>query len=73
MLDDIKRQHPLKLWFTEREYVELCKLADMQDRKNSEAGRVIIRRFMFGNIAALPSEGNGANSADSGPAPLGDR
>lgn len=66
MLDDNKRTHPLKIWLTEREYIELCKLADSQDRKNSDAGRVIIRRFMFGNIGAVPAEVHGAKSADEG-------
>ena len=66
MLDDNKRSHPLKIWLTEREYIELCKLADAQDRKNSDAGRVIIRRHMFGNIGALPTEIHGANSAEEG-------
>lgn len=66
MLDDNKRTHPLKIWLTEREYVELCKLADAQDRKNSDAGRVIIRRFMFGNIGAVPTEIHGAKCAEEG-------
>jgi hypothetical protein len=61
MLDDNKRTHALKLWFTEREYVELCKYADDQDRKNSEAARVIVRRFMFGNVGTVPSEVHGSN------------
>ena len=68
MLDDNKRSHALKLWFTEREYVELCKLADSQDRKNSEAARVIVRRFMFGNIGTVPTDVHGAISPDEGQA-----
>ena len=64
MLDDNKRTHPLKLWLTEREYVDLCKLADGEDRKNSESARLMVRRHMYGYIAPAPGEFHGANSAD---------
>jgi hypothetical protein len=64
MLDDNKRVHPLKLWLTEREYVDLCKLADQEDRKNSESARVIVRRHMYGNIGSVEADFHGANSPD---------
>lgn len=66
MLDDNKRVHPLKLWLTEREYVDLCKLADGEDRKNSESARVIVRRFMYGHIGPATPDFHGANSTDTG-------
>jgi hypothetical protein len=70
MLDDNKRVHPLKLWLTEREYVDLCKLADQEDRKNSESARVIVRRHMYGHIGPAPAEFHGANSAHEGHDPV---
>jgi hypothetical protein len=64
MLDDNKRTHPVKIWLTEREYLDLCKHADQQDRKSSEAARVIVRRFMYGNIGVAGLEIHGANSPE---------
>ncbi len=66
MLDDNKRPHDLKLWLTDREYIDLCKLADTQDRKPGEMGRVIVRKYMYGNVGAYDCEINRANSADKG-------
>ena len=66
MLDDNKRTHPVKIWLTEREYMDLCKHADHEDRKSSEAARVIVRRYMYGNIGACGPDIQGAISADEG-------
>lgn len=65
-IDDNKRQHDLKLWLTDREYIDLCKQAEREDRKPGEMGRVILRKYMYGNIAACCPEVHGANSADKG-------
>ena len=46
--------------------MDLCKQAEREDRKPSEMGRVMVRRFMYGNIAAVDAEINGANSASEG-------
>jgi len=70
MPDDNKRPHDLKLWLTDREYIDLCKLADSQDRKPGELGRVIVRKYMYGNVGALECECKQANSADKGRAGL---
>ena len=44
----------------------LCKLADTQDRKPGELGRVILRKYMYGNVGAVECECNKALSADKG-------
>lgn len=73
MLDDIKRTNCMKLWFTDREFHDLCRSAIENDRKPGEMGRVIIRRSMYGTVASTDSEVHGANSPDTGPGALGDR
>lgn len=50
MVDDVKRQHDIKLWLTDREFLDLSKAAEREDRKVGEMGRVIVRRYMYGNI-----------------------
>lgn len=66
MLDDNKRVHDVKSWLTDREYVDLCKQAEREDRKPSELMRVILRRFMYGSIGNVGLEIHGTNSADKG-------
>lgn len=50
MVDDRKRSEAVKVWLTERELVDLSRLAAREDRKLSELIRVIVRRFMYGTI-----------------------
>jgi len=66
MPDDNKRQHDIKLWLTDREYIDFCKLADQQDRKPGELGRVVVRKYMYGNVGACDCDVNRAISADKG-------
>jgi hypothetical protein len=66
MLDDNKRVHDVKSWLTDREYMDLCKAADREDRKPGELLRVILRRFMYGNVGTAACDCNGTNSADEG-------
>lgn len=66
MLEDGKRTEAMKVWLTEREFHDLCKLAIRDDRKPGEMLRVIVRRAMYGTIAADSHEVNGANSPESG-------
>ena len=56
--DDFKRLHEVKLSLTEREYLALCKTAEMHDRKTSDMGRVLIRERMFGILGAAPCDCN---------------
>jgi len=73
MLDDNKRTESMKIWLTERELHDICKLAIKDDRKPGEMLRVIVRRSMYGTIAASEPESNGANSPESGFGGLGER
>ena len=66
VVDDTKRQHDIKLWLTDREFLDLSKAAEREDRKVGEMGRVIIRRFMYGYIGVSCPEFHGANSPDTG-------
>lgn len=65
MASDIKHTERVTAWFTEREYLDLCRMADANDRKPGELVRVIVRRFMYGNVGAEPIEFNVANRADA--------
>lgn len=65
---DIKHTNPVKLWLTDREFLDLSRMADAEDRKTSEMGRVIVRKYMYGNVGADCPEINGANSAHQGQA-----
>lgn len=66
MLDDNKRTEAIKAFFTEREYIDICRQAVREDRKPGELVRVIVRRSMYGSIGADIQEIHGANSAESG-------
>jgi hypothetical protein len=66
MLDDNKRTHDVKSWLTEREYFDLCKCADRQDRKPGEMLRVVMRRYLYGHIDPCTPEINVTNRADEG-------
>lgn len=65
-IDDRKHSEPIKAWFTERELVDLTKLAAREDRKLSELIRVIVRRHMYGNIDPECCKSTGANSPEEG-------
>lgn len=69
MPDDNKHLHDLKLWLTDREYIDICKLAELQDRKPGEMGRVILRKYMYGNVAVMGCDVHRAISADKGREP----
>lgn len=66
MLDDSKRTEAIKAFFTEREYLDICRQACREDRKPGELVRVIVRRSMYGTIGGDAQEIHGANSADGG-------
>ena len=65
MLDDNKKDERLTVWLTERELVDLSRLAAKDDRKQSEMLRVILRRSMYGSIGSTEYEVKVANSGDS--------
>lgn len=64
MLDDNKHTEAMKVWFTEREFHDLCVLAMKDDRKPGEMLRVMVRRAMYGTIGSEAQMGNGSNRAD---------
>jgi hypothetical protein len=66
MVDDRKHTEAVKTWFTERELVDLSRLAAREDRKLSELIRVIVRRHMYGHVAPIAEDFHGASSADQG-------
>ena len=66
MLDDRKHSEAVKAFFTEREFIDLCRIAAREDRKPGELVRVLVRRAMYGLLASEADAGNGANRADGG-------
>ena len=66
MLDDSKLTEAIKAFFTEREYLDICRQACREDRKPGDLVRVIVRRSMYGTIGGDAQEVHGANSADGG-------
>ena len=66
MLDDNKHQHDVKAWLTDREYMDLCRQADREDRKPGELLRVILRRHMYGSVGVDACECNGTMRPDEG-------
>ena len=64
--DDQKHTEPIKLWLTERELLDLSRLAAREDRKVGEMARVALRRFMYGTMGGADAENNGANRPDEG-------
>ena len=66
MVDDRKHTEAVKAFFTEREFLDLCRQAAREDRKPGELVRVIVRRSMYGTIGSECQEVHGANSADTG-------
>ena len=63
-IDDRKHTEPLKIWLTEREYVDLMRLAAQEDRKASEMARVMVRQFMYGMVCRREGECSVASRAD---------
>jgi hypothetical protein len=65
MLDDNKHSEAMKVWFTEREFHDLCALAIKDDRKPGEMLRVIVRRAMYGSVNVDGLTVHGANSPET--------
>ena len=64
--DDSQRTEPHQLWLTERETLDISRLAVREDRKIAEMLRVLVRRAMYGIMGSDCQEIHGANSADEG-------
>lgn len=65
MLDDNKKTERVTVWLTEREFVDLSRVAAKDDRKQSEMIRVMVRKSMYGTLGAAEPGVNVANSGDS--------
>lgn len=63
VVTDGKHTNRVTIWLTDREYMDLCCVADAQDRKNSEMARFGLRCFMYGNLRPECPDGNMAISA----------
>jgi hypothetical protein len=61
MVDDRKHTESVRAFFTEREYLDLSRIADREDRKVGEMVRVFVRRSMYGTIGAEAQEGQQSN------------
>lgn len=48
--DDNKHTERVPLWLTEREFLDLVRMSERHDRRPGEMARVIVRRFMYGNV-----------------------
>jgi len=64
MPDDNKHTERVTVWLTEREFLDLMRMSERADRKAGEMARVIVRRFMYGNVAAQETENNVAIRAE---------
>lgn len=63
-VDDQKHSEKIAVWLTEREFLDLNRMALREDRKLSDLARVVLRRFMYGNIAADQQEIHVSNRAE---------
>ena len=62
MITDGKHTNRVTIWLTDREYMDLCCMADAQDRKSSEMARFALRSFMYGQVRAPGADDNVALS-----------
>ena len=67
MVDDRKHTEQVKVMLTERELLDLCRLAAVDDRKPSEMVRVIVRQYMYGRVCAPSAGCEPAPSPHEGP------
>lgn len=51
MVDDRKRTEQVKVYFTERELLDLSRVAATEDRKLSELVHWVMRGFMYGKVS----------------------
>ena len=66
MVRDDKHTEELKLRLTEREMLDLSRLAARDERLTAEFARMVLRRFMYGIVSAGPCECKDNNSPDAG-------
>lgn len=62
----IKKAEPVKIWMSERLFVDLNRLAIADDRKLSEYIGVILSRHVYGHSTRRTEIVDGANSTETG-------
>lgn len=66
MAQPSKHTEAVKCWLTEDEFTDLSRLAAREDRKVSELIRVVLRKYMYGNLGADCCDFNEPNSPKQG-------
>ena len=66
MVDDRKHTEAVRAFFTEREYLDLSRIAEREDRKVGEMVRVFVRRAMYGTVGAECQDGQQSNLSHGG-------
>lgn len=66
MADGDKKTECLKVWMTERLFVDLNRLAILDDRKLSDFIGLILERHAYGNARRIEREDEGPNRGESG-------
>ena len=59
-----KRINCVKVCFTDREYIDLGRVAAREDRKVADMVWVAVRRAMYGSLSADAPDPQGTESAD---------
>lgn len=55
MANDVKRTEPVKLNLTEREFLDVSRIAALEDRSASEYIRTLLRLSLYGHVARTHS------------------
>lgn len=66
MVDDRKHTEAVRAFFTEREYLDLSREAEREDRKVGEMLRVMARRYMYGTMGSNCQDGQQSNLSHGG-------
>jgi hypothetical protein len=61
-LESVKRTECIKVCFTEREIVDLNRIAALDNRRLADLVWVMVRKNMYGIVAALPQVEEGTNA-----------
>lgn len=67
MADSDKRINCVKVCFTDREYIDLNRLASREDRKLADMARVMVCRNMYGILASTAPQVEGTDTDPESP------
>jgi hypothetical protein len=62
-IDDRKRENVVNLRLTDRELLDLSRVAAVEDRKTADMAHFIVRRFLYWQVRTVVDEAEGADSA----------